>query len=192
MYDMDPTAPNSHVHLFTQNKKEGPSNIYGMPVLQNGKLFLAGGGDVFWGKNQSWLKCIEARDGKEVWSYEMGKHTLSTPAIQDGLVYATDSDGTLHCVDQITGLPVWKHAMQGDFWSSPMIADGKIYLATRRGHFSILKAGREEKVLCDLQLKSPVSATVTAANGVVYLATMKQLWALKSGIGPTPAPGPGK
>jgi outer membrane protein assembly factor BamB len=178
-YDMDPDAPKDHVHRFTQNRKEGPSNIYGMPVIKDGKLFIAGGGDVFWGKDQSWLKCIDARTGKEIWSYPMGKHTLTTPAIHGGLVYATDSDGVLHCVDEATGQPVWTHPMNGSFWSSPMIADGKIFLGTRKGNFTILTAGREKQVLCNLELKAPISATVTAANGTFYLATMKQLWAIK-------------
>jgi hypothetical protein len=61
-----------------------------------------------------------------------------------------------------------------------MVADGRVYLGTRKGNFSILKAGRELKVLSNLELKSPISATVTMANGTAYLATMKQLWALKA------------
>jgi outer membrane protein assembly factor BamB len=179
-YDLDPTAPKSKVHFYTQNKLEGPSNIYGMPVIANDRLFIAGGGDVFWGKNQSWLKCVDPRDGKEVWSYALGKHTLTTAAVHDGLVYVTDSDGGVHCVEEKSGAAVWTHTMNGTFWASPMIADGKIYLGTRKGNFSVLAAGREKKVLCNLELKAPISATATAANGVVYLATMKQLWALKA------------
>jgi outer membrane protein assembly factor BamB len=160
------------IHFFTQNKKEGPGNIYGTPVLHQDKLYIAGGGDVFWGKNQSWLKCADATRGKELWSYELGKHTLTTAAVHDGIVYATDADGT--------GAAVWTHPMNGDFWASPMVADGRVYLGTRKGNFSILKAGGELKVLCNLENKSPISATVTMANGTAYLATMKQLWALKA------------
>jgi outer membrane protein assembly factor BamB len=100
--------------------------------------------------------------------------------VHDGLVYATDADGTVHCVDAKTGAPVWAHPMNGTFWASPMVADGKIYLGTRKGNFCVLAAGREKKLLSNLELKTPISATVTAANGVVYLATMKQLWALKA------------
>ena len=181
-YDMDPTAPKEKVHLFTQNKQEGPSNIYGMPVVANGKLFVAGGGDVFWGKNQSWIKCVNPRDGKELWSHPLGKHTLGTAAVRAGLVYITDSDGVLHCLDESTGNTVWTHQMNGQFWSSPMIADGKIYLGTRKGHFCVLAEGKEKKVLTDLELKTPVSSTVTVANGVVYVATMEQLWALQAGV----------
>ena len=168
------------IHFFTQNKKEGPGNIYGTPVLHQDKLYIAGGGDVFWGKNQSWLKCVDATNGKELWSYELGKHTLTTAAVHDGIVYATDADGTVHCVDALTGAAVWTHPMNGDFWASPMVADGRVYLGTRKGNFSILKAGGELKVLCNLENKSPISATVTMANGTAYLATMKQLWALKA------------
>jgi outer membrane protein assembly factor BamB len=179
-YDLDPTGPKTEVHRFTENKTEGPSNIYGMPVVADGKLFIAGGGDVFWGKTQSWLKCVDPREGKEVWSYALGKHTLTTVAVRDGLVYATDADGVVHCVDEKTGTVVWTHEMNGPFWASPMVADGKVYLGTRKGNFCVLATGREKKVLCNLELKSPISATTTVANGVVYVATMKQLWALQA------------
>ena len=177
-YDLDPTAPKTQVHRFTQNRQEGPSNIYGMPVIADGKLFVAGGGDVFWGKNESWLKCVDPHNGKELWSHSLGKHTLTTPTIHDGFVYATDADGVLHCVDAKTGAPVWTHEMNGAFWASAMVADGKIYVGTRKGNWAVLAADREKRVLCNLELKAPISATATIANGVVYLATMKQLWAL--------------
>jgi len=39
---------------------------------------------------------------------------------------------------------------------SPM---AKCILGTRKGNFCVLAAGREKKVLCNLELKSPISAT---------------------------------
>ncbi len=100
--------------------------------------------------------------------------------VQDGLVYVTDSDGTLHCIDEKTGEPVWRHTMSGQFWASPMVADGKIYALHPQG--PVLHSpppAREKKVLCTVELGEPVSATAMAANGVVYVATMKQLFALE-------------
>ena len=47
-FDPDPTAPKTEVHRFTTNRREGPSNIYGMPVFLDGRLYVAGGGDIFW------------------------------------------------------------------------------------------------------------------------------------------------
>ena len=31
-----------------------------MPVFHNNRLYVAGGGDIWWGKNEAWLKCIDA------------------------------------------------------------------------------------------------------------------------------------
>jgi hypothetical protein len=183
--DFDPSAPKEDIHSYLRNRQEGPSNIYGMPVFYDGRLYVAGGGDVFWGKTDAWLRCIDPATAGEditlkglVWSCPLNKHTLSTPAIADGLVYVTDSEGTLHCAELSTGRTLWTHAMNGPFWSSPLVADGKIYLGTRKGNFCILAAGRDKKVLCDLELTSPISATAAAANGVVYIATMKELFAI--------------
>ncbi len=183
-FDFDPGAPKQDIHSYLRNRQEGPSNIYGMPVFHDGKLFIAGGGDVFWGKTEAWLKCFEASGHGDmtsnamIWSHPLNKHTLSTVAIADGLVYVTDSEGTVHCVDAKTGEGLWTHAMNGQFWASPLVADGKVYLGTRKGHFCILAAARGKKVLHSIELGAPISATATAANGVVYIATMKQLMAV--------------
>ena len=32
-FDFDPAAPKENVHRFNTNRREGPSNIYGMPVF---------------------------------------------------------------------------------------------------------------------------------------------------------------
>jgi len=184
-FDFDPSAPKKDIHSYLNNRVEGPSDIYGMPVFHNSKLYVAGGGDVFWGKVGSWLRCIDTTaSGDDItvkgllWSCPLSKHTMSTVAISDGLIYATDTEGTVHCIDESTGNVVWTHEMKGGFWASPLVADGKVYVGTRKGDFVILAAGREKKVLCSVDFKTPISATATAANGTVYVATMKQLWAL--------------
>ena len=179
-YDIDPEGPKSEVHRFTQNKSEGPSNIYGMPVFVDGKLYIAGGGDIFWGKNKAWLKCVDAATGKELWSYELNKHVLSTAAVSDGLVFIADIGRTIHCVDAATGKGVWTEAgPKGDFWASPLIADGKLYIGSRKGDFWIMAASREKKILATLDLGAPISGCATAANGALYIATMKQLIAIE-------------
>lgn len=186
-FDFDPTAPRADVHKFNSNRQQSPSNIYGMPVFQDGKLFVAGGGDIWWGKNEAWLKCIDAtRTGNIttnglVWSYPLEKHVMTTAAVSDGLVYLADCGRTLHCVDAKTGQRVWTHEIKGEVWASPYVADGKVYLGTRSGDFYVLTASREKQVLAELQLGNPISATTTAANGVLYVATMTDLFAVKAG-----------
>jgi len=186
-FDFDPAAPKEDVHRFNTNRREGPSNMYGMPVFQDGRIYIAGGGDWFWGKNEAWLKCFEARGTGDIttnalrWSYPLGRHTMCTPAVHDGLVYATDSMRALHCVDAATGQAVWTHEVKGEIWASALVADGKVFVGTRRGDFWVFAAGREKKVLSSVELGAPISATATAANGALYVVTMTHVYAVAEG-----------
>jgi outer membrane protein assembly factor BamB len=185
-FDFDPAAPKTNVHRFNGNRRESPSNFFGMPVFHQNRIYAAGGGDIWWGKNQAWLKCIDATktgdltgDGL-VWEYKLNRHVLATPAVFGGMVFIADIGRTFHCVDAQTGEPLWTHDIRGDAWGSPLVADGKVYLGTRAGQFLVFAASREKQVLSTLELVSPISATPTAANGVLYVATMTHLYALST------------
>ncbi|MBU6402295.1 MAG: PQQ-binding-like beta-propeller repeat protein [Verrucomicrobia bacterium] len=184
-FDFDPTAPKENVHAYLTNRREGPSNIYGMPVCYRNRVYVAGGGDVFWGKNQAWLKCIDATQTGDitvsglVWSYRLERHVLGTPAISQGMVFIADCGRKLHCVDAETGKPYWTADITGDAWASPLVADGKVYLGTRSGNFYVFGASRTKQLLSAVELGNPISATVTAANGTVYIATMSRLYAVQ-------------
>jgi outer membrane protein assembly factor BamB len=59
------------------------------------------------------------------------------------------------------------------------VADGKVYIGTRSGNFYIFAAGREEKLISSIKLDSPMCGTPVAANGVLYITTMKKLYAVE-------------
>ena len=120
---------------------------------------------------------------KEAWSFALGRHVLSTPAVKDGLVYVADTMKEVHCLDAKTGAELWKHEMRGEFWSSALVADGKVFIGSRRGDFCVFEAGREKKLLSTIELKEPISATAVAANGILYVGTMRSLFAVKEGAG---------
>lgn len=103
---------------------------------------------------------------------------MATPAVADGLVYIPDCGRQFHCVDAATGKVRWTHEIKGDAWASALVADGKVYFGSRKGDFYIFAAGPEKKVLATYDFKRPISATATAANGVIYVATMTHLYAL--------------
>ncbi len=188
-FDFDPAAPKTNVHQYVSNRRESPSNFFGMPVFNNNRVYVAGGGDIWWGKNEAWLKCIDARGTGDittnglVWSYPLQKHVLSTPAIHNGLAFIADCGRTFHCVDAQTGKACWTHEIKGEAWASPLVADGKVFLGTRSSSFYIFAASREKQVLSTLDLDRPVSSTATAANGVLYVATMSHLYAVRQGAG---------
>jgi outer membrane protein assembly factor BamB len=185
-YDPDPTGPKSEVHRFTTNRREGPSNLYGMPVLYDNRLFIAGGGDLWWGKNEAWVRCIDpAGQGDltsraELWNHPLERHTMSTPAIVGDLVFIADCAKNLYCLDRKTGKPFWTHELKGEIWASPSVADGKVYIGSRRGDFAVFAAQREKQLLSASELGAPISATATAANGVLFISTMTELFAFSN------------
>ncbi|GAB4128880.1 MAG: hypothetical protein Kow0040_04170 [Thermogutta sp.] len=185
-FDCDPEAPKEDVHQYITNRRVSPSNIKSMPVFHDGRIYVTVGGDIWWGKREAWLQCIEAREEGDVtktallWSYPLQEHCCSTPSIVDGLVFVADCGRMVHCVDAETGQPYWTHNMRGDAFGSTMAADGKIYVGSRRGDFYVFAADKEKRILAEIDLGSPTASTPTAANGVLYVATLTRLFAVKA------------
>jgi len=185
-FDFDPTAPKEDVHRYNSNRKESPSNIKSVPVFHRNRVYVTGGGDLWWGKHEAWLQCIDVAGTGDVtktarvWSYPLQQHSMSTPAIADGLVFVGDSGHRLHCVEAASGKAHWTHDVKGEVWASPLVADGKVYFATRRGEFLVFAASAEKKLLSASDLGSAISGSPVAANGVLYVTTMRQLYALQN------------
>ncbi len=184
-FDCDPTAPKENVHQYLRNRQESPSNIKSMPVFHRSRVYVTYGGDIWWGKNQSWLKCIDAtgtndvRNSSEVWSYELNSHCCSTPSVHDELVFVADCGGYIHCADVETGKPYWTHDTGDEIWASTLVADGKVYIGTRRGNFWVLAASKNKNIISSIKLDSPIHGSPVVANGVLYITTMKKLYAVK-------------
>jgi outer membrane protein assembly factor BamB len=189
-FDGDPNAPKENVSEYLRNREVSPSNIKSMPVLQDGRLYITLGGDIWWGKRQAWLQCIDVAAGPAnspepelLWSHKLSQHCSATPAIYDGLAFVADCGRLIHCVDAGTGEVYWTHETKGDMWASPLVADGKVYIGTRRKDFWVLAAARRKDVLSMSELDSPIASCAMAANGVLYVTTMRKLYALAPTMG---------
>ncbi len=183
-FDCDPAAPKENVHKFIGNRREGPSIIESPPVFYKDRVYVTGGGDIWWGKRNAWLKCIDASlsgnitDSGQIWSYAIDDHCVSTPSIYDGLIFIADCKGRVHCLDAETGKPYWTHQTKRDIWSSTLVADGKVYIGSLGRDFSILKAGKEKHILSTVNLDSDIIGTPIATNKTLYITTMKSLYAI--------------
>lgn len=163
----------------------GPSEIIATPVFYEDRVYVATGRDPLHGLARGALHCIDATqtgditESGRVWSYEDIGRTLSSVAIEDGLVYAADLGGRLHCLDAATGEVYWIHDTREESWGNPLIADGRIYFNTTET-FWILAAGKQKEVLFSHRGGSEVGAV--AANGVVYAFMKGRLYAIADGI----------
>ena len=192
-FDGDPSAPKEDVHRYVRNRRVSPSNIKSMPVFYNDRLYVTLGGDIWWGKNEAWLQCIDATGSGDItqtgllWSYPVERHCCVTPAILGDLIFLGDLGRKIYCVSARTGQAYWTHEARGQIWASPLVADGKVYVGSKRGEVYIFAASQEKQILAKVDLGSPINPSPVAANGVLYIATMRELFALKKGASFAPA-----
>ena len=95
------------------------------------------------------------------------------------LVYAVDLSGFLQCFDQANGTSYWTHDMLAAVRGSPLWVDDKIYLGDEDGDVAILQAGKELKVIAEINMGSSVHSTPVAAGGILYIASRTHLFAIQ-------------
>lgn len=162
----------------------GPSEIIGTPVFLDGRVYVAIGQDPAHGRGRGMFWCIDATGHGDitrtgcVWRYDGLDRTISTPAVADGLAYIVDIAGRLHCVNAATGKPCWVYESGAEAWGGPLLADSKLFFGNIKG-LCVMETGRTAKVLSKISLGSAVYSTPIAANGTLYVASQKYLWAVR-------------
>jgi outer membrane protein assembly factor BamB len=180
------TNPKDAVWPKTRNE------VIATPVVYENVVYVANGQDPEHGEGVGHLYAIDATKRGDItksgqlWHYGAPmpnaiRRTISTASIKDGLIYYPDFSGFLHCLDLKTGKPLWTHDMFAAMWSSTMIADGKVYLGDEDGDVVVFQHGREKKILAENLMPSSVYSTVVTANGVMYLMTRNELFAIQEG-----------
>jgi outer membrane protein assembly factor BamB len=162
------------------------SYIIATPVIQNDRVFLCTGQDPEHGEGPGHLYSIDGTKSGDV--TETGRiwhrgndefhRSLSTVAVADGLVYAADLSGFLYCLDEKSGQLYWRYDALSAVWGSPYVVDGKVMLGDEEGEVAVLRHGKEMKVLAVNEMENSVYTTPTAANGVLYIANRRTLFAI--------------
>ena len=108
------------------------------------------------------------------------KGVLSPQAMADGLLYFGDRSGGFYALDIRTGEIVWQLDLKGEHWAGPLVADGKIYIGTNRRMFYILRAGREPKILAEIEMPDAMHGGAAAANGTLFVPGNGFLYAVQA------------
>ena len=104
------------------------------------------------------------------------RRTMSTVAVTDDLVYASDLSGFLHCIDLKTGQRKWVYDTFAAVWGSPMVVDGRVMLGDEDGELVILAAGDEMEELATVQFDGAIYSTPTIANGRLFVSDRSRLY----------------
>jgi outer membrane protein assembly factor BamB len=106
-------------------------------------------------------------------------NTVCTCAIQDGLVYAVETDGFLHCFDAKTGELLWVHDAKAQFQTSPLCVDGKVFVVDEDGEILIFASGVQKNLLATIDAGQQIRANPVFANGTLYITTDQTLFAIR-------------
>ncbi|MEP7336160.1 MAG: PQQ-binding-like beta-propeller repeat protein [Acidobacteriota bacterium] len=181
------TNPKESVWPKTRNE------VIATPVIWDNKVYIANGQDPEHGEGVGHAYCIDAtkrgditKDGA-VWHFDKIRRSVSTGALHDGLLYYPDFSGFLHCLDAKTGKELWQHDMFAAIWGSAVVIDNKVYLGDEDGDVAILQAGREKKLIAEINMGSSVYSTPVPANGALFIMNRNQLFSLAVGGAPAPA-----
>jgi outer membrane protein assembly factor BamB len=135
------------------------NEVISTAVVYDEKVYIANGQDPEHGEGVGHLYCIDATKRGDitatgrVWHYDKIRRSISTPAVRwTGVL--PDFGRFLHCVDAKTGQPLWVQYMLAAVWGSPLLADSKVYLGDEDGDIVVLQAGREKKVLAEMNMGS--------------------------------------
>lgn len=163
------------------------NEIISTPVIVGDVVYIANGQDPEHGEGVGHLYAIDATkrgditESGRLWHYNKIRRSISTASVKDGILYYPDFSGFLHALDAKTGEPLWVHDMFAAMWSSTMVMDGKVYLGDEDGDVTVFQHGREKKVLNEVNMGSSVYSTPISANGVMYVMTRNNLFAIQQG-----------
>jgi outer membrane protein assembly factor BamB len=115
----------------------------------------------------------------EQWRRPHNTPDVSSPLVQDGVVYLCRENGILLCLDAKTGKEFYsEHLHSGLYRASPVYADGKVYLTERDGNVSVVKAGPKFELLATNKLPDQTYASPVIANGRIYIRGAEALYAI--------------
>jgi outer membrane protein assembly factor BamB len=162
----------------------GPSEVIATPVFYKDRVYVAVGQDPEHGDGLGGLSCIDVTKRGDIsksgliWRYDDVARSISTVSILDDLLYIADYSGVIHCLDALTGKVYWTHDTDSHIWGSTLAADGKVFIGNEEGVMTIMAAGKEKRILNEIQFDGPIHASPIVANGTLYIATTTHLYAI--------------
>jgi glucose dehydrogenase len=91
------------------------------PAVKDNKLFIGydGYGTIY---------CLDATTGSMIWEHTTGYEILSSPAVADGKVFVSSSNGFIYCLDETNGNEIWSKHTLDRIVSSPAVTQGVVYV----------------------------------------------------------------
>ena len=166
------------------------------PAISNGVVYIGTRDEN--GTNENAIHAVNLEKGEKIWEVKADAQVQASPAVADGMVYASSIRGTLYAMNAQNGEMIWQKTVGKDevqrawMYYSPTVANGVVYQAYSTGSGGKLMAldAKTGKELWNSKLAGNwiVESTPVVADGKVYVgadggwlisfdaSTGKELW----------------
>lgn len=139
------------------------------------------GDKVYFGSSDGEFYCLDAADGKVVWTYPVRAETLAPPTVEDGVVYFQNGADVVYALDAATGKQLWGYNRQVSGSLSirsttrPVVSGETIYAGFSDGFVVALKK-RDGGLVWERKIgkgarSRDVDSTPVIDQGSVYVAS---------------------
>ncbi len=119
-------------------RRDGLTVGYASPVVAKGRLYVI--------NNAANLYCLDAKTGKTIWEYSLGRVGKGSPIVTaDGVIYVGEQNGIFHilrdagekCVSLDKDVFTHEGGLVDEFYGSPALANGRVYFMSRYGFYCL-------------------------------------------------------
>ncbi|MFN0122834.1 MAG: PQQ-binding-like beta-propeller repeat protein [Blastocatellia bacterium] len=108
---------------YQHPKRQFP--YYSSPAVSGGKVVIGG--------RDKMVHCINATNGRALWTYATKARVESSPGIAEGRVYVGSNDGRLYVLELATGKLLSEFVAGAAISASPALALGRVIVGTHDG-----------------------------------------------------------
>jgi outer membrane protein assembly factor BamB len=101
---------------------------------------------------------------------------LSSPLINNGILYTIDSNSTLLCIDAKTGKSLYENKLKGKYNASPVLAGGYLYFSSTNGKTLVVKEGKVLNIVAENTLEGQIWASPAVVDNHLLTRTSKYLY----------------
>jgi outer membrane protein assembly factor BamB len=155
------------------------TDIEGLPVVDRGRVFVAGNSDT--------VAAIDLRTGRRIWDREVG--SMQTPWVAGDYLYVLSNDQAMVCFDAAQGLVRWVTQLQKwddeedkkdrIVWVGPVLASNRLIVASSRGDAMAISPYTGE-ILGKQELPDGVTISpIVAADTLIFVTVEGELVAYR-------------
>lgn len=156
------------------------------PLFWDGKVFINTGVNFLAGKKWAEIWAVNPEGNGDItetnvlWKCTEDVPGISTPVVNNGLIFMVSERGMLTCLEAKTGKVIWKEKLKGQFNSSPIWIDMKVYITSLSGVTTVINASKEFEILAENALDGRYIAPPSVASKSIILRSNSHIYNIRN------------